>query len=496
MLEPALEGLVTLLTLKNVGLMFLGVSIGTFFAVLPGIGGLTALAIALPFTFSFSPQMAISLLLGMATVSNTGNTFSSVLISVPGGAGSQATILDGYPMAKKGEAARALGAAFAGSLVGALLGAVALVLSLPILRPLVLSLGLPEFFMLCLWGVLMVGVLSGKTPLKGVIAGIMGIMIAMIGLDPKSGTPRFVFGQTYLWEGISVVLIGLSLFAVPEMVTLAVRKTSIADTEEMGSGVMNGVKDVFRHWWLVLRSSAIGVIVGVIPGLGSVVVDWIAYGHAAQTEKNNENFGKGDVRGVIAPEVANNAKEGGALIPTLAFGIPGSTSLALILTVFYIVGITPGKDMLTTQLGLTFSMVWTLVISNILAAAICLFLINPLAKICFLPFYTIVPMIMVLAYMGAYAAHYSWGDLITLVILSLLGFTMRQLHWPRPPLLLGFVLGSLMERYLWLSVASYGGISWLLRPGVIGVFILILFSVVIYPVKQIKRRKRGITKGR
>jgi TctA family transporter len=440
--------------------------------------------------------MAISLLLGMVTVSNTGNTFSSVLVSVPGGVGSQATILDGYPMARNGEAARALGAAFAASLLGAFFGAVVLIVSLPVLRPLVLSLGLPEFFMLCLWGVLMVGVLSGKAPLKGIIGGIMGIMIAMIGLDPKSGTPRFVFGQMYLWEGISVVLIGLSLFAVPEMVTLAVRRASIAEKMGMGSGLMTGVRDVFRHWWLMLRCSAVGVIIGVIPGLGSTVADWIAYGHAVQTEKNPETFGKGDVRGVIAPESSNNAKEGGALIPTLVFGIPGSTSLALILTVFIIVGITPGKEMLTTQLDLTFSMVWTLILANIYAAAICFVLINPLAKICFLPFYTIVPMIVALAYMGAFAAHYAWGDLITLMVLSLFGFCMRQFHWPRPPLLLGFVLGSLMEKYLWLSVASYGGISWLLRPGVIGVFLLILISVVIYPAKQSRRRRKETARGK
>ncbi len=493
MLEAAIEGLLMALTPMSLGLMALGVAIGTFFGVLPGIGGLVALAIALPFTFTFSPSMAIALLLGMCTVGNTGNTFPSVLIAVPGGAGSQATILDGYPMAQKGEAGRALAAAFTVSGLGALFGAVVLVASLPILKPLVLSLGLPEMFMLTLWGVLMVGVLSGKAPLKGISAGMLGILLAMVGLDLKSAYPRFVFGEPYLWGGFSVVVLCLGLFAIPEMLTLAARQKSIAEKMEMGAGLMQGVKDAFRHWWLVIRSSTAGVVIGIIPGLGSAVADWYAYGLALATEKGaKDTFGKGDVRGVIAPESSNNAKEGGGLIPTLAFGIPGSTSMALVLSAFLVVGIRPGTEMLSTQLALTFSCVWTLVIANILAVAICFALIKPLSKICYIPFYAIVPMIVVLAFMSAFSATHHWGDLITLIVFSLLGFVMKQAGWPRPPLLLGFILGGRMESFLWLSMSSYGSLVWLFRPGVILLFLLISFTVVIHPYYQSRRQRKPV----
>ncbi len=495
MFEAALEGLVSLLTPTHMGLIILGVCIGTLFAVLPGIGALAALALTLPFTFTFSPHMAIALLLGICTVSNTGNTFSSVLLSVPGGAGSQATILDGYPMARKGEASRALSAAFVVSLMGAFVGAAFLVISLPILRPVVLALGSPELFMLCLWGVLMVGALSRGAPLKGIAAGMFGLLIASIGMDTKSGTPRFLFGQIYLWEGISLVIVGLGFFALPEMISLAVRRTSIAERMSLGGGFMQGIKDAFRHWWLMVRSSIVGIIVGVIPGLGSSVADWFAYSFAVQTEKHPENFGKGDIRGVIAPESSNNAKEGGGLIPTLAFGIPGSTSMALLLIVFYVVGIKPGPEMLTTQLALTFSMVWTLVIANIFAAAICLILIKPLAKICFLPFYTIVPVVIGLAFISAFSATNLWEDMVLLMLFGGMGFIMRELRWPRPPMVIGIVLGQRVEKYLWFCVSTFGTFGWLLRPGVIIVFVLILLTVI-YPIYQGRRPRREKITGR
>ena len=226
---------------------------------------------------------------------------------------------------------------------------------------------------------------SGKAPIKGLIAAILGILIATVGVDEKTAIERFSLDTAYLWDGVNVILIGLGLFAVPELIDLSVRRSSISETEELGSGLVEGIKDVFRHWWLVVRCSAIGVWVGVLPGLGSSVADWFAYAHAVQTEKHSERFGTGDVRGVIAPENSNNAKEGGALIPTIAFGIPGSTSLAIILAAFVSVGIYPGSRMLTDQLHLTLAMVWVLVLSNLMATSLAMGFAETFARLSLQP---------------------------------------------------------------------------------------------------------------
>ncbi|MFQ5827498.1 MAG: tripartite tricarboxylate transporter permease, partial [Dehalococcoidia bacterium] len=338
------------------------------------------------------------------------------------------------------------------------------------------------------WGLSMVGVLSGRAPLKGLMAGVLGVLIATVGMDVKSGVPRFVFGQPYLWDGIHLVIVALGIFGIPEVIDMAIRRTSIAGSQPMGGGWREGIKDVFRHWWLMLRSAAVGAWVGFLPGLGSSVADWFAYAHAVQTEKNSENFGKGDIRGVIAPEASNNAKEGGSYIPTLAFGIPGGSSTALILIAFITIGIKPGPEMLTTHLDFTFAVIWTLVIANIMAASICLGLTKPIARACFLPFHMIVPLILVFIFIGAFAANFNQADLLALMVVSLLGYFMKRFGWPRAPLVVGVVLGSRMEMYLWLSIARYG-LEWLLRPGVLGLSLLVL-GTLLYPVIQKRRRGR------
>ena len=490
MIEAALEGLAQVFTPHHLGLMCLGVILGSIVGFLPGIGGPSTLAIMLPFVMTMKdPYAVIALLVGFDAVGNTASAFTAVLISVPGGSGSQATVLDGYPLAKQGQAMRALSASFVASLVGGLIGPIVLLASLPFLRPLVLSFGSPEFFMLTLWGITMVGVLSGNVPLKGLLAGILGIFISAVGADDKSGIERFTFDTNYLIEGIDLVLVALGIFAIPECIDLAARKTRVAEAQELGHGFWQGARDVFRHWWLTLRASAIGIWVGFLPGLGSSVADWFAYAHAVQTEKNKESFGQGDIRGVIAAESSNNSKEAGDYIPTLAFGIPGGTSTALILTALIAVGINPGPEMLTTQLNLTFAVVWTLTVANIIAVAICLAFIKPISRMCFMPFYSLVPLILVFVFIGAFAANRSSIDLIALLGFSFLGFLMRRHGWPRSPLVLGMVLGDKMENYLWLSYGRFG-LEWLSRPGVIILAILLVLSLC-YPMLQNRREREA-----
>jgi putative tricarboxylic transport membrane protein len=486
MLEAALTGLSALLTPMPLALLVFGVFLGLWGGILPGVGGPSQLALLLPFVMLMEPVNAIAFLIGVASVGNTGNTFTSVLVAVPGGSGSQATVLDGFPMAQRGQAKRALSAAFMASMLGGIIGAFFLFASIPILRPLINAFGSPELFMFTLWGICMVGVLSSGAPIKGLIAAIVGVLLSTVGQDVKSGQMRFDVGLPYLWNGISIILISLSVFAIPELIGMASRKTSVAEVDNVdeklagSSGLWQGIRDTFQHWWLMIRCALVGVWVGVLPGLGSSVADWFAYAHARQTEKNSESFGTGDIRGVIAPESSNNAKEGGDLIPTLLFGIPGGSSAALLLVGFVAVGLNPGPDMLNTQLDSIFVVLWALVFSQILASILCWSMIKPAAKACFLPFYILVPVIVALAFLSGFAANFAFADIIALLLLSIFGYLMKANGWPRAPFVLGFILGPKMELYLWLSISRYD-MEWIWHPGVILLFGLIA-TTVLYPL--------------
>ena len=487
MIDAAIEGLMGILQWKAFLLMMFGIVVSSTLVAMPGIGSKTAIALLLPVAFVLNQFEAICLIMSIWAVSNTANSITSILFSVPGGGGSQATIMDGYPMAKNGEAARALAAAFTSSAIGGIVGAIVLLVAIPILRPLVLLLGPPEFFMLVMVGVAMVGALSGTAPAKGIIAGCFGLVISMVGVHMTTGLHRFTFDQLFLIDGFKLIPVTIGLFAIPEIIYMGVKGTGISDLPlgDLGKGRRQGIKDVFTHWWLVLRSSLIGVWVGIIPGLGSSVADWFAYGSAKQTCVGaRETFGKGDVRGVIAVDAATNAKEGGSLIPTLAFGIPGSSTLALIFGGLIIVGITPGRDMLTKDLHLTFSMIWLLIIATIITSILCLAFTRQLAMATKLRPSLMIPVILAMAVIGSFAASSRFEDVLIMLAFGTLGYFMRSAGWPRPPLLLGLVLGPIAERHMWTSVQLYGA-DFLLRPGVI-IILTILIACLLYPAIQDK----------
>ncbi len=490
-LDSILQGFAGILHWKPLMLMIIAVVLSSVFAAMPGVGSSTLLAMSLPFAMTLGPYECIALLLGITIISNTANTFPSVLIAVPGGSGSQATIVDGHPMARNGEANRAFGAAFTASLLGGLIGGAMFFLALPVMTPLVLMLGSPELLMLVLWGLSAVAVLSGKTPIKGLMAAVFGLAVAMIGTEMRTGIDRFTFGGYYLWDGVHIAIIGLGLFGIPELIDLSVRRSSISQTGSLGSGLFQGVKDAFRHWWLVLRCSVIGIWVGMLPGLGSSVADWFAYAHAVQTEKNREKFGKGDVRGVIAPESSNNAKEGGALIPTMFFGIPGSSSLALVLVAFAAVGISPGERMIGSDKHLLFAMIAVVVLANIVATVLSMGLAGTFARVSILPFYIIVPMTLIFTIAAAYGVSFTYQDLMALVVFSFIGFFMRRYGWPRPPVLVAVVLGPQLQTYLWLSMDRYG-LEWMTFPGVIIIFAVIVATIFLPMWKNRKTEKMAM----
>ena len=495
MLQAFVDGFFLVLSWNSFSLMLVGIAIGFAVGILPGLGGPVTLALMLPFVFKMDGVEAFAFLLGMSAVTATTGDITSILFGVPGEAITASTIVDGHPMAKKGEAGRALGAALMSSLVGAIFGALCLALAIPIVRPLVLSVTSPEFFMLTLLGVTFLATLSGDAVLKGLTAAAIGLQIATVGLDPISGIERYTFGTLYLWDGIRLVPATLGLFAIPELIDLAVKGTSIAETKigKLG-GVMQGVKDTFHHWKLVLRCSAIGAYIGVIPGMGGAVSQWVAYAHAVQTSPDKERFGKGAVEGVLGPGAANNSTIAGALVPTLAFGVPGSVTTAILLGAFIIQGLVPGPPMLQPEsqggsLSLTFSFVWILVLSNIITVTICFLFLNQLARITQVRGSLVIPFILLLIYLGGFAENNTFWDLFVVLFFGALGWIMVKLDWARPPLLLGLVLGSLAENTLFLSTDNYGA-AWLWFPSVLFIGAIILAGLF-YPIFQRWRRNRN-----
>ena len=271
----------------------------------------------------------------------------------------------------------------------------------------------------------------------------------------------------------------LGLFAMPELCELAVARKKIAGDHAGNinlSSQWEGVRDVGRHWWLVLRCSILGTGLGAIPGIGSAVIDWIAYGYAQRTEKNPETFGTGDVRGVIAPESSNNAKEGGHLVPTIAFGVPAGASMAILLGAFLMHGLTPGPEMLTKNLDVTYTIVWSLTLAHVIGALICLSGSRWLAQISTVRPEILLPIVLSLVFVAAFEGTHDWGDLYTLMIFGVVGWLMKRLGWPRPPMVLGLVIGGIFERYLYISTSLYG-IGWLWRPVVLVILALVAWAL-------------------
>jgi TctA family transporter len=493
MLNALVSGFLQCFNFSTFNLMLVGIAIGFIVGILPGLGGPTAMALMLPFVFKMNAVEAFAFLLGMTAVTSTTGDITSVLFGVPGEPTTASTIVDGHAMARNGEAGRALGAVLMSSLVGAVFAGVALGAAIPIIRPLVLSFGSPEFFMMAILGISFVAALSGEDVLKGMVSGGIGLMLATIGLDPISGIQRYTFGQLFLWDGIGLVPITIGFYAIPETIELAVLGTSIAKQEvgQLG-GVMEGVKDTFRHWWLVIRCSALGTFTAIIPGMGAATTQWLAYAHAVQSSPNKERFGKGDVRGVLGPGAANNSTLGGSLITTIAFGVPASVVMAILLGAFIIQGIVPGPDMLLPppkgKLDLTYSFVWVIIISNMITVAVCFLFLKPLAKVTQVRGSIIIPLILVLIYLGAFAEKNAFEDMIIVVFFGGLGWVMEKVEWPRPPVLLGLVLGPLAENRLFLSTDNYGW-AWTTRPGVIGIFVLTLIGIF-YPIFKNRREAR------
>jgi TctA family transporter len=480
-----------LLTPQAMIFMVVGVIYGIVIGILPGLGGIVAMALLLPITYGMDVASALALLIGSHVSTIWGGSVTSILFRVPGNAKNVAQMFDGYPMTQRGEASRALGASATAALLGGVIGAVFLVISVPIVRPVMMALGPAEILMMALWGLTVIAAFSDGSLLKGLVGATLGLLAAFIGMDMVTGTPRFTFGSQYLFDGISFPVAMIGLFAIAEMMKLYAKGESMVkrDVNAQTSSVWDGVRDCFTHWGLIVRSSILGLWIGVLPGVGGSVGSIAAYAHALKTSKHPETFGKGNVEGLIAPDATLGANEGGGLLPTLALGIPGGEGMAILLIAFIGIGIVPGPTMLTDHLDIVFGFAWIIVVASVLTSLIGLAISPWLARVPSLHNDIIIPLVLAICLLGAYADRGQPSDVVVAIGFGIIGYVMEKYHYSRATFVVGMVLAIMIERNLHISVSLYGPWFIFLRPVALVMFILIVFTTV-WPFVQNWRKGR------
>jgi TctA family transporter len=472
--------------------MLLGLPLGVVIGLLPGLSGITAFAFLIPFTFGMSPLVGLAFLLASYAAVSQGGSMTAIVLGVPGEVPNAATVIDGYPMAKAGRAGEAIGAALMASALGGLFGCVLLAILLPVIQPIVLSFASPENFVLAVAGICFIAVLSSGSPRRGLIAGAFGVFLSLFGYSPTEGVPRFWMGFDYLLDGFRLVPLAMGLFAMPEILDLIRTGKSIAQADALEPislrQVLRGAAAVFRYPGVFFRSSAIGSVIGMMPGVGGATAPFVAYAAAKQTSPHPETFGSGRIEGVIAPEASSNAKEGGALVPTLALGIPGSASMALLLGAFVIRGLQPGTEFLAKHLDLCLALAMVLAFGNVASSVLMFVLSKPLMAITRIPGRALAPALLVLVAIGAYSAESNPVDVLMVFVFGALGVAMERFGYNRPALILGFVLGEMIERYFQVSTNAYGP-GFLLRPISLLIIALTLFAILWPNRRRLLRRR-------
>ena len=478
----------------NIAYLLLGVAVGILFGSIPGLGGATAIALLLPLTFGMQPEQAIILMGGIMGAVSIGGSVSAILLNTPGTAPNAATCIDGYPLTRQGKAGVAIGAAATASSIGGIISLGILVAMLPVAKSIVLLFGPPAFFMLAVLGLTSLTVASSNL-LHGLISACVGLFIGFIGYDDIGGTERYTGGIEFLWDGVSIVPLLIGLFAIAEMMNLYRTGGPITDRATGESvevvGTPEGIRSVFANPRTLFSGAAIGTTIGMIPGVGGVVASFLSYSFVAQTSRDNQHFGSGDVRGVIAPEAANNAKDGGALIPTLAFGIPGSAEMAIFLGVLILHGIDPGPMLLIEREATILMLVLALLGATIISGLLILIGARYLARIAHIDSMVLIPSVITVSLVGAYSLHNTIGDVFVAVFFGLVGYFMIRADYPRITLIIAFVLSGLMERNFIQSMIMFEG-NWLRMFGdvtTLVLFVLTLLALSIPLVRYLRKMR-------
>jgi putative tricarboxylic transport membrane protein len=486
----------TILDPVNLLLLLAGTAIGLVMGMLPGLGGTVTIALLTPLTFSMDPLIAFMLLVAANGGTSQGGAITAILLNTPGKAPNAATLLDGYPMTRQGRGAEAVTASATSSGVGAILGLSVLLFSIPVVLRVALAFGPPEIFWLGVWGLSVIALVVGDRLRTGLISAGLGMMFAMHGVNGVTGGFRWTYGIAGMLEGVPLVPALVGLFAVSEMINLLVKGETIAsdsDDIEIGEGRWTGVRQVFVHKWLFLRSAALGAGIGIIPGVGGTAANYLAYFQAVQTSDDPESFGKGNVAGVIAAEAANDAKEGGAYIPTLGFGIPGSSSMALLFAAFLLHGIRPGPLLMANHLDLVMVILVSALVSNVVSSGMVIGMVGQLVKVTYIDIRVLAPLVMAVAFLAAYALQNNPFNIWVTLVFGVLGYLMMHAEMSRIPMILAIVLGPIVEQNYFRSLQiSQGNHAVFVESPVSWLLILLIPISLVLPYARVILEKHGV----
>ncbi len=496
-----LEGLELVFSPMGMLWLIVGLLLGFVVGVLPGLSTSNTAALLLPFSIALPTEQALILIMSIYAGSAFAGSVPAILVNVPGEAGAAVTALDGYQMAKKGKAGVAIGIARMASTLGGVISGVVVLLIIAPLGALALRFGAREMFIVVLLGVVVVSTLIGKDIVKGLLSGALGLVLATVGASPLAGQARFTFGEIQLFDGIQFVPALIGVFAVSEMLLLVAgsraKKHEVAHLEGGFRGdvrdAVTGAKVTLKHGGSVLQSTGVGLVLGIIPGIGSGVSNFVSYGIAKRTAKNPSEFGKGAPQGVIASEACDNAVAAATLVPTLALGVPGSATMAVILAQFYIQGIQPGPKILVTHGAEATAAIIAIIVASILILPIGVLMTAPLVQITKVPVRILIPVVLVLALTATVAYRGSLFDMGVAIAFGFLGFLMRLHGYPVIPLILGLILGPMLEEHLSRALAlANGDPAYFLGSPTALVLWAILAAVIVYlVVSGVRARSRN-----
>ena len=466
--------------------LLLGTLVGFIVGLVPGVGGRIGIILCIPFATFWEPIGGAVFLFAMHSVVHTASSIPAIAFALPSTAADAATILDGYPLAKKGRAGEALGASLSASAIGGVLGAFAFIACIPVARLLMTWFGPPEFLLLALAGLSMVVILSGRSLLTGLLTAAVGVLAACVGLDVLTGATRFTLGRPELLDGLDLAAVIGGIFVIPETLTRwtyneqghhRAISTSLRD-------VAAGMRTTLDHLHLVFRSALYGIWVGIMPGLGSSVSVWMSYAYAVRNVKSDIPYGEGAIAGVIAPETANNSKEGGAMVPTLFFGIPGSSSMAIMLGAFMVIGQPVGPQLLTTDIDVSFILAAAILLANLVAIPMFFMVVPGIVRLAALRREHMVPFVIALSLFGALYQDLHWITLAQFALGGVFGIALKWAGWSRAPFLLGFVMGPLAE-ISYIQTSQIWGWAMFARPATI--VMLLLFGFIMLRALRQKR---------
>ena len=481
------------LTPTHIFLVFLGTLLGTLFGALPGLGPINGVAILLPicYTLGLPVESSLIMLAGIYYGAEFGGRISSILLNVPGDAGAVFTCLDGYPLAQKGLAGPALALSGVASFVGASIAIVGLTFFAPLLSSVAIHFGPAEYFVLMVFAFATVSALMGSSPIKSMIGLTVGLIVGVVGVDSTTGVLRFTLGEAELYDGFEFLIVIVGFFAVSEVMLMLEHHSQ--DDFEMPkiTRVYVTIKELLTCKWTIVRSSVIGFLVGALPGTGASIASAVSYTIAQKISDKEKTFGKGDMRGLAAPEAANNACAGGALIPMLTLGVPGSGTTAVLLGALMLYNINPGPMLFVEQPTLVWGLIASMYVGNLMLLIMNFPMVRIFTKILQIPYWLLVPSVIVLAFVGVYSVNMSTFALFLTIILGVFGYFLRKLHYPMAPIILGFVLGGIMEDNLRRAFAMSGGEVGIFFQGTLngilwGLTLFILFVPII--AKYIAKR--------